>query len=318
MFFGIRPMGPTAREALMVVLQPYMEWVASKLVQEVVQSQVAAAICESAAEQMAIERAALQIHRLLPTIVNDMIDLEVRWTAPDIAKEVIIEMAENLVEERRIEQVWQLAWETWSPELIHDVAWSALVDIEAMTLTIELVNEVIAEVAADCYPQVIEIQTEFRRASTLKKIRSVAREHMVNVASLRYLTNVLGSNALSLLVYRGLFERNVADAVSYLDAVRRTTVEPRNRMASEPLLAHAYNYICRRPVIDALEYDLDVALECYDVAIQRIEDAAAKDHVNACHFGEENHMAESPTSGASPSRVGTSEAAAFCTVRRFD
>lgn len=294
----------------MVVLQPYMQWVTAKLVHEVVQSQVAAAICESAAEQMEIERAAMQIHRLLPTIANDIIDLEVRWTAPDIAKELIVEMAKNLVEERRIEHVWQLAWETWSPELIRDVAWSVLVDIEASTLTAELVDEVVSEVAADCYPQVIEIQDELRRNSVLTIIQSVAREHMVNVASLRYLTSVLGSNALSLLVYKGLFERNVADTVAYLDSVRRTAVEPRHRMASEPLLAHAYNYICRRPVFEALEYDLDVALECYDVAIQRVEDAAANDHWNSCHVDAQVHTDGLSTSRASPSHVEISGAAA--------
>lgn len=268
----------------MVVLQPYMEWVVEKLVQEVVQSQVAAAICESAAEQMAIERAAMQIHRLLPIIADDMIDLEVRWTAPDVAKELIIEMAESLVEERRNEQAWQLAWETLSPQLIRDVAWSVLVDVEATTLTAQFLDEVTAEVAADCYPKVIEIQAELRRASAFKKIRSVASEHMVNIASLRHLTSVLGSNALSLLVYRGLFERNVADTIAYLDSVRRAAVEPRHRLASEPLLAHAYNYICRSPVIEALEYDLDVALKCYDVAIQRVEDAAVYDPLHKAHL----------------------------------
>lgn len=251
-----------------------MECVASQLVHEVVRGHVASALRESAAEQLAVERTALQIHRVLPEVAEAIISEEVRWSVPDIVKVLVVDMAQDIVLEHRCEVAWRSLSDDCLADMTREAAWIAIAEVAAAETGDTMVDEIVAELIADCYPELLGVQDRLRRSQVLDAIRSTATEHIVNVASFRYLTQLLGTKAMSLLIHRALFLKTSKDIINRLDNQLRAATEPRRRLDAEPLLAYAFDYLCRPALVEALDFDLDAALDAYDAAVQLLEDAS--------------------------------------------
>lgn len=267
----------SAREALLAALAPYIESIGDALVAETVKRMLEVE-CTFLIQLAARDELRNARRDVLPGILDEIIGDIVRQVAPGVAMEYIREETERYMYARKIETAYDLLLHEAAPEWLRGVADDAVVEVrEAETWAEALdavLHEVSSELAASCLAADEARRVQAAEDDSIRAVRETAEQHVLTKACLRHLTGLLSSRSTSLMVHRALHLKACHGAVRHLDGVLRATVDLRDRMEEEDLLADCFKATAADVGIEILKDDLSIALTDEEAAIQAREDAA--------------------------------------------
>ena len=267
----------SSEEALRLLekaLEPCIAGVGSLVVDDVVVSLAKATLRQVLREQVQSDGRDLLIYNrdtiIAEKICDDIIREVVGATVPALVRIWVYEEAKIYLLAKRSERFLD---DLIGAEM-NDVAENLILEEEASQVGQILLDETLEHLACEVAESTQDFRIEQRQKAVGKKVAESVEKRILHLSILRYLTQVLGKDALPVAVHRSLSLHATASLVGRLESVIRAATADRDRLKEEPLLKDAFKTLCRDAAFLAISSDLRTALDADDIRRQTLEDEA--------------------------------------------